>query len=185
MEATQGRSMIEDCRQLIRDIPDFPKKGVVFKDITPLLKNGPCFREVVDRIAAMCTANGLGADILACPEARGFIFGAALAYRLGVGFVPIRKPRKLPFRTAFVEYQLEYGTDSVEMHIDAIEPGQRVLLVDDLLATGGTTAACSELVEQSGAHVAGCVFLVELDFLGGRKRLAKYPTYSLIHYDKP
>jgi adenine phosphoribosyltransferase len=180
METLRGRIRVDECRKLIRDIPDFPKKGVVFKDITPLLKNGPCFRGVVDLIAEMC--DGLRPDVLACPEARGFIFGAALAYRLGVGFVPIRKPKKLPFRTAFVNYQLEYGTDSVEMHIDAIEPGQRVMLVDDLLATGGTTAACAELVESSGAQVIGCVYLVELDFLNGRKRLTRYPTLSLIHY---
>ena len=185
MEATKSRSSVDECRQLIRDIPDFPKKGVVFKDITPLLKNGPCFREVVDRIAAMCTANGLQADILACPEARGFIFGSALAYRLGMGFVPIRKPRKLPYRTAHVEYQLEYGCDSVEMHTDALVAGQRVLLVDDLLATGGTTAACAELVESVGGRVVGCVFLVELDFLKGRERILKYPTFSLIHYPEP
>jgi adenine phosphoribosyltransferase len=185
MEAIQSVMTIEDCRRLIRDIPDFPKKGVVFKDITPLLKDGPCFREVVDRIALMCTANGLTPDVLACPEARGFIFGAALAYRLGVGFVPIRKPRKLPYRTSHVQYQLEYGWDSVEMHTDALVTGQRVLLVDDLLATGGTTAACAELVEKAGASVVGCVFLVELDFLSGRKRLLKYPTFSLIHYPAP
>ncbi len=185
MEAIQSVMTIEDCRRLIRDIPDFPKKGVVFKDITPLLKDGPCFREVVDRIALMCTANRLTPDVLACPEARGFIFGAALAYRLGVGFVPIRKPRKLPYRTSNVQYQLEYGWDSVEMHTDALVTGQRVLLVDDLLATGGTTAACAELVEKAGASVVGCVFLVELDFLSGRKRLLKYPTFSLIHYPEP
>lgn len=179
---TSSLLFVEECRKLIRDIPDFPRKGVVFKDITPLLKNGPCFRKVVDTIALMCQENGLAPDVLACPEARGFIFGAALAYRLGVGFIPIRKPRKLPYRTSNVQYQLEYGTDSVEMHVDAIEPGESVLLVDDLLATGGTTAACAELVESVGARVAGCVFLVELDFLRGRRRLQKYPTFSLIHY---
>jgi adenine phosphoribosyltransferase len=121
-------------------------------------------------------------EIVACPEARGFIFGAALAFRLGVGFVPIRKPGKLPYTTTRVEYDLEYGTDCVEMHIDAVLPGQRVLLVDDLLATGGTINACADLVEKSSAVVAGCVFLVELTYLGGRKRLTRYPTFSLIRY---
>ena len=182
MERARQRLTLEDCRKLIRDIPDFPKEGIVFKDITPLLKNGPCFREVVDRIANMCMKNGLNPDLLACPEARGFIFGAALAYRLGVGFVPIRKPNKLPYQTCSIEYDLEYGKDSVEMHIDAIGEGQRVLLVDDLLATGGTTSACAELVESQKAVVAGCVYLVELDFLKGRDRLKSYPTFSLIHY---
>ncbi len=185
MEKTASRLTVDDCKKLIRDVPDFPTKGVVFKDITPLLKNGPCFREAVDRIASLCFRHGLKPDILACPEARGFIFGSALAYRLGVGFVPIRKPHKLPYRTCHVQYSLEYGKDTVEMHVDAIEPGQNVVLVDDLLATGGTTAACAELVESIGAKVEGCVFLVELDFLKGRERVAKYPTFSLIHYETP
>src|ERR1041385_1739841 len=134
MEKTAAGLTVEDCKRLIRDIPDFPTKGVIFKDITPLLGNGACFRETVDRIASLCFRHGLKPDILACPEARGFIFGAALAYRLGVGFVPIRKPKKLPFRTCHVQYALEYGKDTVEMHIDAIQPGQSVVLVDDLLA---------------------------------------------------
>ncbi len=182
MATKMAKQTVEDFRRLIRDVPDFPKKGVVFKDITPLLKDGRCFREVVERIAGICEENNLRPDVLACPEARGFIFGSALAYRLGVGFVPIRKPNKLPYRTSQVEYQLEYGKDSVQMHIDAVEAGQRVLLVDDLLATGGTTAACAKLVENAGATVAACVFLVELAFLKGRPRLAQYPTFSLIHY---
>ncbi len=173
--------VVGECLRHIRDIPDFPKPGVVFKDITPLLKNGPLLRRVVDRIAAVCEERSLRPDVLACPEARGFIFGAALAYRLGVGFVPIRKPAKLPYTTSRVEYDLEYGTDAVEMHVDAIDPGQRVLLVDDLLATGGTTAACAALIQSVGARVEGCVFLIELDFLEGRKRLDKYATFSLIH----
>jgi adenine phosphoribosyltransferase len=137
---------------------------------------------VVDRIATICEENRLQPDVLACPEARGFIFGAALAYRLGVGFVPIRKPGKLPYTTNRVEYALEYGTDTVEMHIDAIAPGQRVVLVDDLLATGGTLKACADLVTQSDAVVAGCVFVVELTFLAGSKLLEGYPTFSLIRY---
>ncbi len=182
METTRNRVTIEDCRKLIRDVPDFPKKGIVFKDITPLLKDGRCFRFVVDRIADHCLQAGNRPDVVACPEARGFIFGAAVAYRLGVGFIPIRKPRKLPYRTCAVEYALEYGKDSVHMHVDAIEPGQSVLLVDDLLATGGTTAACAELVESMGAKVAGLVFLVELEFLHGREKLTRYPVFSLIRF---
>jgi len=174
--------MSDEFRRLIREIPDFPKPGIGFKDISPLLQNGPAFRGVVDLLALACEEHGLVPDILACPEARGFIFGAALAYRLGVGFVPIRKPGKLPHSTTSVEYALEYGTDRVEMHTDAIGPGQRVVLVDDLLATGGTVQACAELVEATGARVDACVFLVELTFLAGRKRLERYPVLSLIDY---
>jgi adenine phosphoribosyltransferase len=175
-------ALVEDCIRHIRDVPDFPKPGVVFKDITPLLRNGTLLRRVVDHIAEICEDRGLTPDVLACPEARGFIFGAALAYRLGVGFVPIRKPRKLPYRTNRVEYALEYGTDAVEMHVDAITRGQEVVLVDDLLATGGTTAACAKLIESVGAVIGGCVFLIELDALKGRRKLERYPTYSLIHF---
>jgi adenine phosphoribosyltransferase len=172
----------EVYKRYIREIRDFPKPGIGFKDIGPLLGNGPIFTEVVDRIAAICEENGLKAESVACPEARGFIFGAALAYRLGIGFVPIRKPGKLPYTTSRVEYALEYGSDVVEMHIDAVRSGQRVILVDDLLATGGTTSACADLIEKSGAVVAGCVFLVELTFLSGRRKLNGYPTFSLIRY---
>ena len=174
-------TLIDDCLEFIRDIPDFPKKGVVFKDITPLLGNGPLFQRVVDRIAEMCEKNDVIPDVLACPEARGFIFGAALAYRLGVGFVPIRKPSKLPHEISSVEYELEYGSDTVEIHVDAVESGQRVVLVDDLLATGGTTAACAKLIESVGARVEANIFLIELDFLKGRERIDAYRTYSLIH----
>lgn len=169
-------------KQRIRDIPDFPKPGIVFKDITPLLADGDLFGEVVHRIAEMCELNDLQPQVVACPEARGFIFGGALASRLGVGFIPIRKPGKLPYRTARVEYALEYGTDKVEMHVDAVRPGERVLLVDDLLATGGTTSACADLVRKGGGTVAGCVFLIELTFLKGRERLGDLPTFSLIRY---
>jgi adenine phosphoribosyltransferase len=182
MTTQSDRVLIDLCLRHIRDIPDFPKKGVVFKDITPLLRNGELFRKVVDRMAGMCEEAGFRPDILVCPEARGFIFGSALAYRLGVGFVPVRKPRKLPYQTARIDYALEYGTDSVEMHVDAIERGQQVILVDDLLATGGTTAACAELVEAVGAQVKACVFLIELDALSGRKRIERFPTLSLIRF---
>jgi adenine phosphoribosyltransferase len=171
-----------DFKRYIREIPDFPKPGIRFKDIGPLLQRGDVFAAVVDEIAGLCEAEGLRPEICACPEARGFIFGAALAYRLGVGFVPIRKPGKLPSQTSRVEYALEYGSNTVEMHIDAVTTGQRVLLVDDLLATGGTMKACAELVERSNAVVAGCVFVVELTYLSGRRTLADYPTFSLIQF---
>jgi adenine phosphoribosyltransferase len=171
---------LEACIARIRNIYDFPKPGIVFKDITPLLTSGPHFHSVVDHMAELCEREGLQADVLACPEARGFIFGAALAYRLGVGFVPIRKPNKLPHHKARVEYDLEYGSDAVEMHKDAIEAGQRVMLVDDLLATGGTMAACGRLIEDNDAQVIGCVFLLELMSLKGREKLLGFSTYSLI-----
>ncbi len=171
-----------DLSDFIREIPDFPKPGIRFKDIGPLLQSGPAFRKAIDDLAGICEAEDLRPSICACPEARGFIFGAALAYRLGIGFVPIRKPGKLPSDTARVEYALEYGTDTVEMHLDAVSEGQRVLLVDDLLATGGTLRACADLVRKSGATVAGVVFVAELTFLEGRTRLSEYPTYSLIRY---
>lgn len=179
--ATQNITL-QSCARLIRDIPDFPKKGITFKDISPLLQSGPHFRLVVDELANTIEEKSIPVDILAGPEARGFIFGAALAYRLGVGFVPIRKPGKLPYRTREVEYDLEYGTDRVEMHVDAVTEGQNVLIVDDLLATGGTTAACAKLLSNVGARVSACVFLVELDFLEGRARLIDYPTHSLLHF---
>jgi adenine phosphoribosyltransferase len=166
----------------IREIPDFPKPGVSFKDITPLLGNAKVFAQVVDEIAGLCEKNHLNPELVACPEARGFIFGSALAYRLKLGLVPVRKPGKLPWKTSRIEYALEYGTDSVEVHADAVRPGQRVILIDDLLATGGTISACAELLEKNGAVVAGCVFLVELSFLEGRKKLERYPTFSLIKY---
>jgi adenine phosphoribosyltransferase len=174
--------MSESYKQYIREIPDFPRPGVGFKDISPLLQNGAVFARAVEDIARICEDAALRPDVVACPEARGFIFGAALAFRLKLGFVPIRKPGKLPYEKSRVLYSLEYGTDSVEMHVDAVEPSQRVLLVDDVLATGGTMKACAELVEQSDARVAGCVFLVELEFLGGRKSLAHYPVHALVRY---
>lgn len=173
---------MSDFEDYIREIPNFPKKGIGFKDITPLLRNGLVFREVVNRIAEHCEEAQLNPSVVACPEARGFIFGSALAYRLGAGFVPIRKPGKLPYNVAKVEYELEYGTDTVEMHVDAVELDQRVLLVDDLLATGGTIDACVKLLQSSRATIVGCAFLVELDFLGGRERLGDLPVISLVRY---
>jgi adenine phosphoribosyltransferase len=164
----------------IRDIPDFPKPGIVFKDITPLLKDPGAFRESLDQLAEL--AVGAGATDVVGIEARGFIFGAALAYKLGLGFVPIRKPRKLPYETICEHYSLEYGTDSIEMHCDALKPGDRVIIMDDLLATGGTMAAAARLVEKTGASVARILFVVELGFLNGKDKLADYDVRSLITF---
>lgn len=177
-----AEELSKQYKRLIREIPDFPRPGIGFKDITPLLRDGPAFREVVDHIATHCELRGVQPDVVACPEARGFIFGAALAYRLGAGFVPIRKSGKLPYTVAKAEYALEYGTDTVEMHIDAVSSQQKVLLVDDLLATGGTISACLELLAGNGATVVGCAFLVELTFLNGREKLGSIPVFSLMQY---
>ncbi len=163
----------------IRDIPDFPKEGIVFKDITPLLASPDGFREAIDTIADEFAGDGITKVLGA--EARGFIFGGALAYRLGAGFVPARKPGKLPWETTQAEYALEYGTDSLEMHLDAIGAGDVVLIVDDVLATGGTAAAKAQLAESTGARVAGLAFLIELDFLNGRQKLGDAKIVSLIH----
>ncbi len=164
----------------IRDIPDFPQKGVLFKDITPLLQNGPTFRAALERLAAHYA--GAGIQTVIGVESRGFIFGAPLAYLLNCGFVPVRKFGKLPSQTVSVEYALEYGTNVVEMHTDAIQPGERVLIVDDLLATGGTVSAAMELVEKLGGHIAGIAFLVELTFLRGRDQLNGHDVFALIKY---
>lgn len=163
----------------IRDIPDFPKEGIVFKDITPLLASPDGFREAIDTIADEFAGDGITKVLGA--EARGFIFGGALAYKLGAGFVPARKPGKLPWETTKAEYALEYGTDSLEMHLDAIGEGDVVLIVDDVLATGGTAAAKAQLAETTGARVAGLAFLIELDFLNGRQKLGDAKIVSLIH----
>jgi adenine phosphoribosyltransferase len=170
-----------DLKNYIRAIPDFPKPGILFRDITPLLNHPDALAEVVRRMAE--PYRNAGIDSVAAAEARGFIFAAPLALALGVGFVPVRKPGKLPFDTHAFHYELEYGTDTLEMHRDGIAPGQNVLLVDDLLATGGTIEACCRLVEKSGANVAGCVFLIELTSLGGAKRLAAYKPYSILQYE--
>lgn len=167
-----------DIKSIIRDIPDFPKPGIIFKDITPLLKHPQAFRETVELLAK--SVKGLGVTDVVGIEARGFIFGSALALRLGVGFVPIRKPRKLPYQTISECYSLEYGTDSIEMHCDALARGDRVVLVDDLLATGGTMRAAAQLVERTGAEVKRILFVVELEFLKGREKLAGYDVHSLI-----
>ena len=170
-----------DLESLIRDIPDFPKQGVVFKDITPLLASPQGFKEAIERMAEPYLAAGV-TQVLGA-EARGFILGGALACRMGAGFVPARKPGKLPWTTTSVEYALEYGTDQLEMHVDAVGPGDRVLIVDDVLATGGTASAKAELVTRNGAEVVGYAFLMELDFLHGREKLGDYLVHSLVHVE--
>lgn len=172
---------MKELRDLIVDVPGFPKPEIVFKDITPLLHSPGGLSLAVDSIASQYAERSI--EIVAAVEARGFIFGTTVAYRMGIGFVPIRKPGKLPRETVSATYDLEYGTDTVEMHTDAVESGTRVLLVDDLLATGGTIEACCRLVEEVGAEVVACAFVVELDFLKGRDRLKGREIFSLVHYD--
>jgi adenine phosphoribosyltransferase len=168
-------------RAKIRDIKDFPTEGILFKDITTLLKDGPAWRYAVDSLASRYQAERV--DVVVGVESRGFIFGGAIAHQLRAGFVPVRKLGKLPAKTIEVEYELEYGRDALAMHEDAIAPGQRVLAVDDLLATGGTMAATLRLVEQLGGQVVGVAFMIELAFLKGREKLKNYPLHSLIVYD--
>jgi adenine phosphoribosyltransferase len=169
-----------DLRAHVRDIVDFPRPGIVFRDITPLLLDPAALRAAVDQLASI--ARPLAPDIVVAAEARGFILGAALALELGAGFVPARKPGKLPHEVVSTEYELEYGVDMLEVHADAFAGGARVLLHDDLLATGGTARAVCQLVDGLGAEVVGCAFLIELGFLGGRKRLEPYPVWSLLRY---
>ena len=169
-----------DLASFIRDIPDFPVEGILFKDITPLLQNPQAFREAIDQLAARYKDRAI--DQVVAIESRGFIFGAPLAYKLGAGFIPVRKPGKLPAETISVEYTLEYGTNTLEMHKDALKPGDRVLLVDDLLATGGSARAAANLIEQLGGKVEGIAFLIELEFLHGRSKLEGYDVFSLITF---
>jgi adenine phosphoribosyltransferase len=169
-----------DLKSFIRDVPDFPKPGIVFKDITPLLADGPAFRQVIEGLAALGRAKG--ATKVVAIESRGFIFGAAVAQALGVGVVPVRKKGKLPYRTISASYALEYGTDTLEMHVDALAKGDRVLLVDDVLATGGTAAAVVDLVRKGGAEPAALAFVIELLFLNGRAKLPGLPVEALIRY---
>jgi adenine phosphoribosyltransferase len=169
-----------DLKAFIRDIPDFPKKGIVFKDITPLLGDGPAFRKTIDGLAEIGRANGV--TKVAAIESRGFIFGSAVAHALGVGVVPVRKKGKLPHKTLSATYQLEYGTDTLEMHVDALHKGEKVLVVDDVLATGGTAAAVTDLVRKAGASPVALSFVIELLFLGGRGKLDGLPVTSLIQY---
>lgn len=173
---------MDNLKKLIREVPDFPKPGILFYDITTLLKDKDGLRGVID---ALCNHyKDAKVDVVLGIEARGFIFAPALAYALRAGFVPVRKPKKLPAETLRVTYDLEYGTDSLEMHKDAVAPGNRVLIVDDLLATGGTAAAVARLVEQAGGQVVGLGFAVELTFLNGRGKLPGYDVFSLMQYDK-
>jgi adenine phosphoribosyltransferase len=173
---------MEDLKKLIREVPNYPKPGILFYDLTTLLKDKQGFHALIDRLCDHFIDHTI--DIVAGIEARGFIFGPALAYRLGAGFVPVRKPKKLPAKTVSVSYALEYGTDSVEIHEDAIKPGQRVILCDDLLATGGTAAASVKLIQKLGGTIDGTAFAVELTFLNGRAKLPGLDVFSLLQYDK-
>lgn len=172
--------LVERLRSWIRNIPDFPKAGIQFKDITPLVKNPAMLRLAVHQLihpfigARLTAAVGM--------EARGFIFGSLAAWELGIGFVPLRKPGKLPYDVQTISYDLEYGTAALEVHVDALDGSDRVLLIDDLIATGGTAAASCELIEKLGAQIAGCAFVVELDDLHGRDRLSQYVVHSLVHF---
>jgi adenine phosphoribosyltransferase len=172
----------DQLKRLIREVPDFPKKGILFYDITTLLKDKVGFATLIDRLSEHYVDQKI--DLVLGMEARGFIFAPALAYRLNAGFVPVRKVGKLPAETVKFDYALEYGTNSLEMHRDAIQKGQRVLIVDDLLATGGTAEATAKLASLLGAEITGLSFVVELDFLGGRQKLKGYEVMSLLHYDK-
>ncbi|BAZ00367.1 adenine phosphoribosyltransferase [Tolypothrix tenuis PCC 7101] len=171
-----------DLKSLIREIPDFPKPGIVFRDITTLLRDPDGLRYTIDFFALQCINNGLNADYIVGMESRGFIFGSPLAYKLGAGFIPARKKGKLPAAVHSVEYDLEYGTDSLEVHQDALPPGSRVLIVDDLIATGGTASATAKLVEKIGCELLGFGFIIELRDLQGRKYLPDVPIISLIEY---
>ena len=174
-------SSVDDLRALIREVPDFPKPGIRFYDITTLLKDADAFREVIDRMADQ--VGDTKVDVVVGMESRGFIFSAPLAYKLNAGFVPVRKLGKLPGKTLEIEYELEYGRDALAIHEDGIKGGQRVLAVDDLLATGGTMAATLQLIERLGGKIVGVAFMIELAFLKGREKLKNYPLHSLIVYD--
>ncbi len=171
-----------DLKERIRNVPDFPKKGIGFKDITTLVGDGRSLREAIARMDLLFGNEKI--DVVIGIESRGFIFASILAYKWGVGMVPVRKPGKLPYKTIRESYDLEYGQDSLEIHVDALKPNQTVLIVDDLLATGGTVQATAKLVERQGARVIGCCFLVELDFLCGRRKLEKYRVESLVHFSE-
>jgi adenine phosphoribosyltransferase len=174
------QDQLNEISQAIRDVPDFPKKGIIFKDITTLLNDASLFAKSIDYLNDVVNNNQY--DSIAAIESRGFIFGSVLAYKMNLNFVPIRKPGKLPAECIYEEYALEYGTDKVEMHADALKKGQQVLLVDDLLATGGTARASCHLIERLGAEVKTILFLVELEFLKGRDMLSEYDVQSLISY---
>ena len=167
-------------KELIRDIPDFPKEGIIFKDITPVLQSPAGLKEVVNKFSEHYANQKV--DVIVGAEARGFLFGPAVAINLNAGFVPVRKPGKLPYETASMTYDLEYGADTLEIHKDAVKAGDNVLMMDDLLATGGTMAASCELVESLGGKIMGCAFLIELCFLNGKEKLGEYDIFSLIQY---
>jgi adenine phosphoribosyltransferase len=168
-------------KDYIRDIPDFPKPGILFRDITPLLSEPRAFQAAIDALVEQYRDAPI--DVIVAAEARGFIFAAPLALELGIAFVPIRKPGKLPFDTHSFHYELEYGVDTLEIHVDGVSPGQRVLIVDDLLATGGTVGACCKLLQQTGAEIVGCAFVIELAGLGGAEAIAPHESFSLLTYD--
>ena len=182
MTQPQQTATHANLKKLIREVPDFPKPGILFYDITTLLKDKLGLAQLIDALTEYYLNKNI--DLVLGIEARGFIFGPALAYRLNAGFVPVRKPKKLPAETVKWTYDLEYGSDTLEMHKDAIKPGQRILIVDDLLATGGTANATAQLAKSLGAEICGLGFVVELDFLKGRDKLAGYDVFSLLHYDK-
>lgn len=167
-------------QSLVIDIPDYPKPGITFKDITPLLANGSGFQAAIEEMAQFCLQENIRPDALACPEARGFIFASALAQRLGIGFIPLRKPGKLPRKVARLEYDLEYGKDILEVHAEDVQKDMRILMVDDVLATGGTMSACISLLQNLGAKIIGAAFLLELAELHGRDKLGNIPILSLI-----
>jgi adenine phosphoribosyltransferase len=171
---------IEKVRSGVRDVPDFPKKGIVFKDITPILKDGELFRASVDLFLEQC--RGKTIDKIVGIDARGFLFGSAVAYELGVGFVPLRKKGRLPYKTESAKYSLEYGEAEMELHVDAITRGERIVLIDDLLATGGTSASAATLIKKVGGDLVTAIFLIELEFLHGREKLAPTPVISFLKY---
>lgn len=169
-----------DLKQKIREIKDFPQKGICFKDITTLIKDSQAFKYSIKSLAELVEEKK--PDVIVGPEARGFIIGAPLAYELGIGFIPARKPGKLPYKTIEAQYKLEYGSDIIQMHVDAVSPGQKVVIADDLLATGGTIFSTIELVEKLKGEIVAIVFLIELTYLNGRENLNRYDVHSIIHY---
>jgi adenine phosphoribosyltransferase len=180
--SSQLFSKMVDLSSFVRDIPDYPKPGILFRDITPLLADPVAIKTAAEKLAEPFLDEEV--DLVAAAEARGFIFAASLAIQLGAGFVPIRKPGKLPFDLHSFAYELEYGTDELQVHVDGVKPGQRVLIVDDLLATGGTMEACCRLLEKSEAEIIGCTFLIHLVQLGGEERLSPYRVHSVLRYDQ-
>lgn len=171
-----------DLKEYIADIPNFPEEGIIFRDVTPLLKDRAAFQQTIQKFSDWVDSLDVNVDVVAGPEARGFIFGCPLAYKINAGFVPVRKPGKLPRETVSEEYALEYGSNEVQIHADSIKPGENVIIVDDLLATGGTVEATVKLIEKLGGHVAGIAFVIELEDLKGQEKLKGYEVYSLITY---